>query len=402
VTAGVYMVARMNPLFSRAPVAMLVVAIVGAITAFYSATIGLMQTDIKKVLAYSTVSQLGYMFLGCGVGAYAAGIFHLMTHAFFKGLLFLCAGSVIHAMGDEQDMMKMGGLRKKIPVTYWTMLIATLAIAGIPGFAGFFSKDEILEAAQSGPHANLTLWVLGVAGAALTSFYMFRLIFLTFFGKPRYDEHQVHVHESPLNMTVPLMILAFLSIFGGWFAAPKLIGGIDHFSTFLDPVFTMYAPATAPVAEASVRVVDPSLVPPYPEPSAGMELFHALTSWPVIVGILGLLVAWWFYIKSPDTPKRLAKSLHGLYTLIFNKYYVDEIYAALIVRPLLWISANVLWHFVDERVIDGTVNGVATVARESGGEVRKLQSGNTRSYASWVIIGAVGFTFLLLLVLGMR
>ena len=402
VTAGVYMVARMNPLFSRAPIAMLVVAIVGAITAFYSATIGLMQTDIKKVLAYSTVSQLGYMFLGCGVGAYAAGIFHLMTHAFFKGLLFLCAGSVIHAMGDEQDMMKMGGLRKKIPVTYWTMLIATLAIAGIPGFAGFFSKDEILEAAQSGPHANLTLWVLGVAGAALTSFYMFRLIFLTFFGKPRYDEHQVHVHESPLNMTVPLMILAFLSIFGGWFAAPKLIGGIDHFSTFLDPVFTMYAPATAPVAEASVRVVDPSLVPPYPEPSAGMELFHALTSWPVIVGILGLLVAWWFYIKSPDTPKRLAKSLHGLYTLIFNKYYVDEIYAALIVRPLLWISANVLWHFVDERVIDGTVNGVATVARESGGEVRKLQSGNTRSYASWVIIGAVGFTFLLLLVLGMR
>ena len=201
VTAGVYMVARMNPLFSRAPIAMLVVAIVGAVTAFYSATIGLMQTDIKKVLAYSTVSQLGYMFLGCGVGAYAAGIFHLMTHAFFKGLLFLCAGSVIHAMGGEQDMRKMGGLRKKIPITYWTMLIATLAIAGIPGFAGFFSKDEILEAAQSGPHANLTLWLLGVAGAALTSFYMFRLVFLTFFGKPRYDEHKVHVHESPKNMT---------------------------------------------------------------------------------------------------------------------------------------------------------------------------------------------------------
>ncbi len=404
VTAGVYMVARMNPLFSRAPVAMLVVAIVGAITAIYSATIGLMQTDIKKVLAYSTVSQLGYMFLGCGVGAYAAGIFHLMTHAFFKGLLFLCAGSVIHAMGGEQDMMKMGGLRKKIPITYWTMLIATLAIAGIPGFAGFFSKDEILEAAQSGPHANLALWVLGVAGAALTSFYMFRLIFLTFFGKPRYDEHQVHVHESPMNMTIPLMILAFLSIFGGWFAAPKLVGGIDHFGAFLEPVFTMYAP---PVAHVDIRAVGPGsiLVPPAPNysaPSAGMDLFHALTGWPVIVGILGLLVAWWFYIKSPETPKRLAKSLHGLYTLIYNKYYVDEIYAALFVRPLLWISANVLWHFVDERVIDGTVNGVATVARESGGELRKLQSGNTRSYASWVIIGAVGFTFLLLLVLGIR
>jgi len=388
VTAGVYMVARMNPLFSRAPIAMLVVAIVGAITAFYSATIGLMQTDIKKVLAYSTVSQLGYMFLGCGVGAYAAGIFHLMTHAFFKGLLFLCAGSVIHAMGDEQNMMKMGGLRKKIPITYWTMLIATLAIAGIPGFAGFFSKDEILEAAQSGPHANFILWLLGVAGAALTSFYMFRLIFLTFFGEPRYDEHAVHVHESPKNMTIPLMILAFCSIFGGWFAAPKLIGGIDRFSTFLDPVFTMYAPSAPPSAESAA--------------SAGVALAHALISWPVFVAILGLLVAWWFYIKSPETPKRLAKSLHALYILIFNKYYVDEIYAALIVRPLLWISTNVLWHVVDERVIDGTVNGVATVARESGGELRKLQSGNTRSYAAWVVVGAVCFTFLLLLVLGMR
>ncbi|HEX4001125.1 MAG TPA: NADH-quinone oxidoreductase subunit L [Candidatus Acidoferrales bacterium] len=392
VTAGVYMVARMNPLFSRAPIAMLVVAIVGALTAFYAATIGLMQTDIKKVLAYSTVSQLGYMFLGCGVGAYAAGIFHLMTHAFFKGLLFLCAGSVIHAMGGEQDMMKMGGLRKQIPITYWTMLIATLAIAGIPGFAGFFSKDEILEAAQSGPHANLILWLLGVVGALLTSFYMFRLIFLTFFGAPRYDEHHVHVHESPKNMTIPLMILAFLSIFGGWFAAPHLIGGPDHFENFLHPVFAMYAPAAA---ESAAAVSESAASP-------GAALLHALVSWPVGVAILGLLVAWWFYIKSPETPKKLAQSLRPLYTLIFNKYYVDEIYAALIVRPLLWISTHFLWHVVDERVIDGTVNGVAKVARESGGEVRKLQSGNTRSYAAWVVVGAVCFTFLLLLVLGMR
>jgi NADH-quinone oxidoreductase subunit L len=388
VTAGVYMVARMNPLFSRAPIAMLVVAIVGAVTAFYSATIGLVQTDIKKVLAYSTVSQLGYMFLACGVGAYAAGIFHLMTHAFFKGLLFLCAGSVIHAMGGEQDMMKMGGLHKKIPITYWTMLIATLAIAGIPGFAGFFSKDEILEAAQSGAHANFVLWLLGVAGAALTSFYMFRLVFLTFFGKPRYDEHEVHVHESPLNMTVPLMILAFLSIFGGWFAAPKLVGGVDHFGKFLEPVFTMYAPTMPPPAESGA--------------SPGVALFHALTSWPVIVGILGLLVAWWFYIKSPETPKKLAQSMHGLYSLILHKYYVDEIYAVLIVQPLLWISTNVLWHVVDQKIIDGGVNGVGTVARESGAEIRKLQSGNTRSYAAWVVIGAVGFTVLLLGILGMR
>ncbi len=303
VTAGVYMVARMHPLFSRAPIAMFVVAVVGAVTAFYSATIGLVQTDIKKVLAYSTVSQLGYMFLACGVGAYAAGIFHLMTHAFFKGLLFLAAGSVIHAMGGEQDMMKMGGLRKKIPVTYWTMLIATLAIAGIPGFAGFFSKDEILEAAGTGPHANLWLWLLGVIGAGLTSFYMFRLVFLTFFGKPRFDEHKVHVHESPKNMTVPLMILAFCSIFGGWFAAPHLVGGTEYFDRFLSPVFATYAPPDALSAleqklqQVSGNPVGLVAVVTNANSSPAIELLHALTGWPVIVGILGLLVAWWFYIK---------------------------------------------------------------------------------------------------------
>ncbi len=399
VTAGVYMVARMHPLFSRAPIAMFVVAVVGAVTAFYSATIGLVQTDIKKVLAYSTVSQLGYMFLACGVGAYAAGIFHLMTHAFFKGLLFLAAGSVIHAMGGEQDMMKMGGLRKKIPVTYWTMLIATLAIAGIPGFAGFFSKDEILEAAGAGPHANLWLWLLGVIGAGLTSFYMFRLIFLTFFGKPRFDEHKVHVHESPKNMTVPLMILAFCSIFGGWFAAPHLIGGTEYFDHFLHPVFSSYA-VQAATAQAGSLAGNPGAEGAMAS-SPAMELLHALTGWPVIVGILGLLVAWWFYIKNPDAPKRLAQRIHGLYLLLLNKYYVDEIYAALIVRPLLWISTNILWHGVDQGLIDGIVNGSARVARESGGKVRELQSGNTRSYASWVVIGAVGFTLLLLGILGM-
>jgi NADH-quinone oxidoreductase subunit L len=400
VTAGVYMVARMNPLFSRAPVAMLLVAIVGAVTAFYSATIGLVQTDIKKVLAYSTVSQLGYMFLACGVGSYAAGIFHLMTHAFFKGLLFLAAGSVIHAMGGEQDMMKMGGLRKKIPVTYWTMLIATLAIAGIPGFAGFFSKDEILEAAGSGPHANIWLWLLGVAGAGLTSFYMFRLVFLTFFGEPRYDERRVHVHESPRNMTIPLMILAFFSIFGGWFAAPHLVGGTEHFEHFLHPVFAAYAVQGG--TEQSKSLAGNPGVEGGIAHSPALELFHALTGWPVIVAVLGLLVAWWFYIKNPEAPKRLAQRVHALYLLLLNKYYVDEIYAALIVRPLLWISTNILWHVVDERIIDGTVNGLAGVARGSGSQLRKLQSGNTRSYASWVVIGAVAFTVLLLVVLGMR
>jgi NADH-quinone oxidoreductase subunit L len=390
VTAGVYMVARMSPLFSRAPVAMLVVAIVGAVTAFYSATIGLVQTDIKKVLAYSTVSQLGYMFLACGVGAYASGIFHLMTHAFFKGLLFLAAGSVIHAMGGEQDMMKMGGLRKKIPVTYWTMLIGTLAIGGIPGFAGFFSKDEILEAAEAGRYHHVVLFVLGLVGAGLTSFYMFRLVFLTFFGQPRYDEHKVHVHESPKNMTIPLMILAFLSIFGGWFAVPRLVGRVDYFEKFLAPVFA--SSAGGDVAQAPAEAAA----------TPAMDLVHALTGWPVIVAVLGLLAAWWFYIKNPEVPKRLAKNVHALYLLLLNKYYVDEIYAALIVRPLLWISTNVLWHVVDEGLIDGTVNGTATVARESGSHARKLQSGNTRSYAAWVIMGAVAFTALLFGILGVK
>jgi NADH-quinone oxidoreductase subunit L len=379
VTAGVYMIARMNPLFSRAPFAMFVVALIGALTAFYAATIGLVQTDIKKVLAYSTVSQLGYMFLGLGVGAYASGVFHLMTHAFFKGLLFLAAGSVIHAMGGDQEMPHMGGLRSKIPITFWCMFIATFAIAGIPGFAGFFSKDEILEAARA---SNIWIWLLGLIGAGFTSFYMFRLIFLTFFGEPRYDEHKVHVHESPYNMTVPLILLAILSTVGGWVAAPHLVGGADYFEKFLHPVFAAYAPATA---ETAVEAAEP----------AGMMLLHALTGWPVLIALIGLLLAWWFYIKSPQTPKKLADSLRAPYTLILHKYYVDELYNAAIIQPLLWISTNVLWHVVDETVIDGSVNGVARVTRESGSQLREIQSGNARSYATWVVIGAVGVTVLM-------
>jgi NADH-quinone oxidoreductase subunit L len=388
VTAGVYMIARMNPLFSRAPFAMFVVALVGALTAFYAATIGLVQTDIKKVLAYSTVSQLGYMFLGLGVGAYASGVFHLMTHAFFKGLLFLAAGSVIHAMGGDQEMPHMGGLRSKIPITFWTMFIATFAITGIPGFAGFFSKDQILDAARSGPNTNIWLWLLGLIAAGLTSFYMFRLIFLTFFGKPRYDEHEVHVHESPRNMTVPLIFLAILSTIGGWVAAPHLVGGTDYFEKFLHPVFTAYAPTGA---ETALEAAEP----------AGMMLLHALIGWPVLIALAGLLLAWWFYIKNPQMPKKLAESLRAPYGLVLHKYYVDELYNAAIIRPLLWISTNVLWHGLDETVIDGTVNGVARVARESGSELREIQSGNARSYATWVVIGAVGITVLMIGLWGM-
>ena len=396
VTAGVYMVARMNPLFSRAPFAMFIVAMIGALTAFFAATIGLVQTDIKKVLAYSTVSQLGYMFLGLGVGAYASGVFHLMTHAFFKGLLFLAAGSVIHAMGGDQEMPHMGGLRTKIPITFWCMFIATLAIAGIPGFAGFFSKDEILEAAE---HSNLWFYWLGLLGAGFTSFYMFRLIFLTFFGEPRYDEHKVHVHESPYNMTVPLICLAILSTVGGWVAAPHLVGGTEYFDKFLSPVFAAYAPAQG---DTVTRVLNPELLPPgSTAPSAGLDLLHALTGMPVIIALLGLLLAWWFYIKSPETPKKLAQSVRGLYTLVLHKYYIDELYNAVIVQPLLWISTNVLWKVIDEGAIDGTVNGIGRGMRESGAHMRQIQSGNARSYATWVVIGAVGVTVLMLGIWGM-
>jgi NADH-quinone oxidoreductase subunit L len=357
---------------------MQVVAVIGCATALFAATIGLVQTDIKKVLAYSTVSQLGYMFLACGVGAFGAGVFHLMTHAFFKGLLFLAAGSVIHAMGGEQDMRKMGGLREKIPITFWTMLMGTLAIAGTPGFSGFFSKDEILDEAL---RVNPVLGWLGVLAAGLTSFYMFRLIFLTFFGQLRYDEHHVHVHESPKNMTIPLIVLAILSVSGGWMAAPQFIGGQNYFQQFLAPVLSSGAEPVVTTAQTS---------------SGGGELLQALIGAPVIAGLLGFLLAWWFYIKSPETPKKLAASLAAPYKLLSGKYFIDELYAAVIVRPLVWISDKVLWHGVDERVIDGTVNGVAFVSRESGDRLRRATTGNIRSYATWIVLGVLVFTSLLL------
>jgi NADH-quinone oxidoreductase subunit L len=379
VTAGVYMVVRSHAIFLNAPVAMQVVAIIGCATAFFAATIGLVQTDIKKVLAYSTVSQLGYMFLACGVGAFGAGVFHLMTHAFFKGLLFLAAGSVIHAMGGEQDMRKMGGLRTKIPITFWTMLMATLAIAGTPGFSGFFSKDEILDEAL---RVNPVLGWLGVLAAGLTSFYMFRLIFLTFFGQPRYDEHHVHVHESPKSMTIPLVVLAILSVGGGWMAAPQLFGGVNHFQNFLAPVLH------------SVTYTDTVSNLPISGEQAG--ILTALLGAPVIAGLLGFLLAWWWYIKSPETPAKIATSLSGPYKLLMGKYFIDELYRAVIVRPLVWVSDKVLWHVVDERAIDGTVNGVATVSRETGDRLRRANTGNIRSYATWIVLGVVVFTSLLL------
>jgi NADH-quinone oxidoreductase subunit L len=370
VTAGVYVVARSHVLFAHSETALVVVAIVGCATAFFAATIGLVQTDIKKVLAYSTVSQLGYMFLACGVGAFSAGIFHLMTHAFFKALLFLAAGSVIHAMGGEQDMQKMGGLSSKIKYTYATMLIGTLAIAGIPPLAGFFSKDAILFGAFtiSGGHP---LYALGLLTALLTSFYMFRLIFLTFHGKERYDEHKVHVHESPWSMLGPLVVLAVLSVIGGWLAAPAFWGGPDYFTNFLAPVFGGHEVVDA-AGEAAAHQLELIL--------AGVAFGTA---------VLGLLVAWWLYLNKPEKADGLAKSLKPAYTTLLNKYYVDELYAAVVVKPLMWISTNVLWKVADVAVIDGAVNGIARETTALGDGVRHTQSGNTRSYAVWVVVGAI-------------
>ena len=370
VTAGVYVVARSHVLFVHSETAMVVVAIVGCATAFFAATIGLVQTDIKKVLAYSTVSQLGYMFLACGVGAFSAGIFHLMTHAFFKALLFLAAGSVIHAMRGEQEMQKMGGLSSKIKYTYATMLIATLAIAGFPPLAGFFSKDAILLGAFTIPGGH-PLYAVGLLTALLTSFYMFRLIFLTFHGKPRYDEHKVHVHESPWSMLGPLVVLAVLSVVGGWLAAPALGGGPNYFNNFLAPVFGA-GEAVEPLGEAAAH---------------NLELTLAFVA--VGAALLGWLVAYWLYLQRPDKADGFAKSMAPAYRTLLNKYYVDELYAAAIVRPLLWISTNVLWKAADVAVIDGAVNGIAHETTALGDGVRHTQSGNTRSYAVWVVVGAI-------------
>ncbi|HSC45685.1 MAG TPA: NADH-quinone oxidoreductase subunit L [Candidatus Acidoferrum sp.] len=370
VTAGVYVVARSHILFTHSETALVVVAVVGCATAFFAATIGLVQTDIKRVLAYSTVSQLGYMFLACGVGAFSAGIFHLMTHAFFKALLFLAAGSVIHAMGGEQDMRHMGGLRKKIKYTFATMFIATLAIAGIPPLAGFFSKDSILLSAYNIPGGR-PLYIVGLLTALLTAFYMFRLVFLTFWGEQRYDEHHVHVHESPWSMLGPLVVLAILSVVGGWLAAPALWGGKDYFTSFLAPVFGAGEGAN-PIDEVAAHNLEFTL--------AVVAVFTAL---------LGIAVAYWLYVRQPKKPEQLAKSLQPVYKTLLNKYWVDELYAAAVIRPLAWLSENVLWKVVDVEAIDGTVNGIAHGARSVGDTVRHTQSGNARSYAVWVVVGAL-------------
>jgi NADH-quinone oxidoreductase subunit L len=408
VTAGVYMVSRSHIIFERAPIAMTVVAIIGTLTAFFAATIGIAQTDIKKVLAYSTVSQLGYMFMACGVGAFSAGIFHLMTHAFFKGLLFLAAGSVIHAVGGEQDMRKMGGLRKKIPWTFWTMTAGTLAIAGIPGLAGFFSKDEILWRAYQ---ASWAYWIVGLVTAFITSFYMFRLWFMTFFGEYRgeaeashghaahsaHDAHSAHghggIHESPMVMVIPLAILAVLAVFGGYVGVPGSLGGNNQFDKFLGPVFHASAPAAGQEASLGEKGASEQQTEG-PEPKTGVSTELMFTAISVLAALSGFGLAWLLYYRDPELPERFAASLSGVYRTVLHKYYVDEIYAAVFVKPLIDGSTHILWQGVDRKIIDAAVNDSAEGARNVSEEVRRMQSGNLRSYAGWIAAGAaavIGF-----------
>jgi NADH-quinone oxidoreductase subunit L len=340
VTAGVYMVCRSNALYSRAPEALIIVAVVGSLTAIFAATIGFAQTDIKRVLAYSTVSQLGYMFAALGVGAFVGGIFHLMTHAFFKALLFLGSGSVIMAMHHEQDMMKMGGLRKYLPWTFWTMFIGTVAISGVPPFAGFFSKDEILWRAWSNGHP--WIWFFLWLGAGMTAFYMFRLLFLTFFGQERMDDHtKHHIKESPKNVVYPLAALAVLSTIGGFVGFPGWTGLSNKFEHFLEPVLRL--PETA---EAAAH-------------HSGEEmLFTALS---VAISFAGIFMAYRFYVARPGIADRITARIKGIYNLVYHKYYVDELYDATIVNRVKGLGNA--FFFVDSKGVDGLVNLTATLTR---------------------------------------
>jgi NADH-quinone oxidoreductase subunit L len=364
VTAGVYMIARTHFLFDRSPFALSVVAIVGAATALFAATIGLVQNDIKRVLAYSTISQLGYMFLGCGVAAYSAAIFHLMTHAFFKALLFLAAGSVIHALNGEQDMRKMGGLRKKLPFTFWTMTAAVFAIAGFFPFAGFFSKDAILYAAfLQGPEGK-ALWFVGVVTALLTALYMFRLWYMTFLGESR--SHDAHPHESPWSMRGVLVILALLSVGGGWI-------GIERFRAYLEPAVGQHAAKGG---------------------SAQLELGLSILA--VGVALLGWFIADRLYRQRPQVPAQLAAALPSGYKLLLNKYFVDEIYGFAVVKPLLALSKFVLEWVVDVAVLGGLAWLLAGVATLAGAILQRWQSGNLRSYAAWLALGAAALLLFVL------
>ncbi|RME43266.1 MAG: NADH-quinone oxidoreductase subunit L, partial [Deltaproteobacteria bacterium] len=407
---GVYMIGRMNFLYTLAPDALTVVMWVGALTAIFAATIGLAQNDIKKVLAYSTVSQLGYMFLAMGVGAYAVGIFHLMTHAFFKACLFLGSGSVIHAMSGEQDMRRMGGLKAYLPITYWTFLIASVAIAGIFPFAGFFSKDEILWRSYSGHHYGP--WILGLVAAVCTAFYMFRLISLTFYGSCRADEKvKHHIHESPWTMTVPLIVLAFLSVVGGFVGIPHALtvaaekigihgadGATNLFGQWLAPVFAAAHHAAPHGAEAA---------------HASLATEYLLMVVSVALALVSIAAALFVYLRRPDLPATIARRFRLAYDLVYHKYYVDEIYEATVIRftmnlmrflgrfDLVVIDGIVngcaalvrvvsrIGGWLDLRFVDGLVNLVADLAMAVGRRLRLIQTGSVQIYLYTVLGGMV-------------
>jgi NADH-quinone oxidoreductase subunit L len=364
VTAGVFMVARLSPMFDLAPIALTVVTLIGAATAFFAATVGLVQNDIKRVIAYSTCSQLGYMFFACGVGAYAAAIFHLMTHAFFKALLFLSAGSVIHGMSGEQDMRNMGGIWRKMPVTYAYMWIGSLALAGIPIFAGYYSKDMILEAAYAAGGAGRLAFALGIAAAFMTAFYSWRLLFLTFHGKPRASAKVMsHVHESPAIMLMPLVLLALGAVISGWLGY-HLWGMVAH-----DGRFWQASIVTTHVLEAA----------------------HHAPGWvatlPLLVALSGIGLAWYFYIINTAVPARLAARYPDIYRFLLNKWYFDELYDRLFVIPAKRFG-QYLWKFWDEKIIDGLgVNGAALVAQLSAGRISRLQTGYVYHYAFAMLLG---------------
>ena len=378
VTAGVYMVARCSIIFVSAPAIMTLVAIIGVVTALFAATIGIVQNDIKKVLAYSTISQLGYMFLALGVGAFSAGIFHVMTHAFFKALLFLGAGSVIHAMHEHQDIQGFGGLKKYMPKTAMTFLIASLAISGVPPLSGFFSKDEILW--FSFANGSFILWLIGAITALMTAFYMFRLYFLTFEGKERFG-HDLHPHESPSVMTIPLMVLAFLAAIGGFIGIPALFSGEggNMFEGWLAPVFEN--------AEHKLAL--------YGTHSAGAEITLMIIS--VVLAVGGIWIARNIYLRKPSIAESTANRFKGLYNLLWNKYFVDEAYDAVVVNPIKKGSETILWKFTDAKIIDGAVNGTASIISYISARIRKIQTGVAQIYAVVMMLGIVIALFWIIL-----
>jgi NADH-quinone oxidoreductase subunit L len=375
VTAGVFMVARFAPIFNLSPTAMALVAVTGGLTALFAATIALVQNDIKRIIAYSTISQLGYMFLALGVGAYSAGIFHLYTHAFFKALLFLGAGSVMHAMGGELDIQKMGGLRKYMPITFWTFLIASISISGVPGLAGFFSKDEILWMAYASGPLGKFLWLLAVLTAMMTAFYSFRIVFLTFFGEFRGTEEQKrHLHESPPAMTIPLIILAVGAIAAGWIGIPHILGGHNYFGEFMEQL------VGHPVVNGT----------------HSEEWLTMATS--VILAGIGIYFAYAMYMKYKGLAAQSVKLFGFLHYFFWNKWFIDELYNTIIIRPSMWVAKSFIVGFADGKIIEGIVNGVPKAIGQVSGVIRHVQSGVVHRYAAvmgFAFLAFVAFAFIL-------